>query len=390
MPTNQGDNLLVNPTANSKRYYLNNATNIINDVTSNSITNYVDLAGYTSLIIKGLNVDCVLDYEDYTAPVITTFDMAANSSSATVSPLTIGATGEPTKYILTEVNTTPSLTDEGWSETPSYTFSTEGVKTLYLWARDAAGNISESMSANITIEESVFDDVVLWGECDAAGTTFVDAAGTNNGTNKNASDADYSATPVAGKLGDAYSYSGATFRYSTIADNSSLDFSKAFTIAAWVKPTTLSSARGVFGKRDATYSEWELYINADGSVSFTLIENGNNVNRITCKTATGVVTAANWHLIVLRHDGTNRKAGFSLYVNNVLQSVTYTYSGTVTSELSTGIIHTSAPLKIATALAGAANMTGLIDQVVVWSKAISDNVRGKYWNNGDGVSYPVD
>ena len=385
------EKLLTNPTATAKRYYLNNASQVINDVTKDEISGtYIDVPAWGSIIVTGLNVDCILDYADSVAPVLTAFEMASNSSQATVSPVSFGATGNPTKYILTESSVTPELTDAGWFETPSYTFSTEGVKTLYLWARDAAGNISESMSANISIEESVFDDVVLWGECDAAGTVFVDKTGTNTGTNKNASDADYSATPVAGKLGDAYSYSGATFRYSTIPNSESLDFSKAFTIAAWVKPTTLSSARGVFGKRDGTYSEWELYINADGSVSFTLIENGNNVNRITCKTATGVVTAANWHLIALRHDGTNRKAGFSLYVNNVLQSVTYTYSGTVTSELSTGIIHTSAPLKIATALAGAANMTGLIDQVVVWSKAISDNVKGKYWNNGDGVSYPTD
>ncbi|MDP2971222.1 MAG: OmpA family protein, partial [Deltaproteobacteria bacterium] len=32
-----------------------------------------------------------------------------------------------------------------------YTFATEGTKTLYAWAKDAAGNVSTSLSANVTL-----------------------------------------------------------------------------------------------------------------------------------------------------------------------------------------------------------------------------------------------
>ncbi len=44
----------------------------------------------------------------------------------------------------------------GWkSASPvSYTFASAGAKTLYAWAKDGAGNISASLSANVTITVS--------------------------------------------------------------------------------------------------------------------------------------------------------------------------------------------------------------------------------------------
>jgi hypothetical protein len=41
----------------------------------------------------------------------------------------------------------------GWTATAptSYSFSTEGTKTLYAWAKDVAGNVSASVNAQVTI-----------------------------------------------------------------------------------------------------------------------------------------------------------------------------------------------------------------------------------------------
>ena len=56
-------------------------------------------------------------------------------------------------YLLTESSTTPSATASGWSATApgSYTFATAGSKTLYAWARDAAGNVSASRNAAVVV-----------------------------------------------------------------------------------------------------------------------------------------------------------------------------------------------------------------------------------------------
>jgi hypothetical protein len=47
----------------------------------------------------------------------------------------------------------PAANAAGWTATPpaSYLFATEGAKALYGWARDAAGNVSNSASGPVAI-----------------------------------------------------------------------------------------------------------------------------------------------------------------------------------------------------------------------------------------------
>ena len=53
----------------------------------------------------------------------------------------LGVTG----YMLTESSSSPSSGSNWYSTVPTtYTFSSEGQKTLYAWVKDAAGNISVS------------------------------------------------------------------------------------------------------------------------------------------------------------------------------------------------------------------------------------------------------
>ena len=89
---------------------------------------------------------------DTTPPVISSFSIPSTWNSLTV-PITsfvatdnVGVTG----YALSESGSAPS---SGWSGSApsSYTFSSAGNKTLYAWARDAAGNISSPQSAQLSI-----------------------------------------------------------------------------------------------------------------------------------------------------------------------------------------------------------------------------------------------
>lgn len=236
---------------------------------------------------------------------------------------------------------------------------------------------------------TVTDSLIAWYDFEDAGTTLVDEHTNNlNGTNKSNTDSDFSATPVTGLPGNAYSYIGTSFKYSTVPDNALLDFSGDWSIGVWVNITSLANSRGIIGKRDGTYSEFELYANTNGSLAFTLVEAGNNTNRITCTTASGVITTATDYLIELKSDGTDRKAGFKLYVNGVEKAVTYSYSGTVTSDLTAGISHTTAPLLIGTSLAGAANMYGNISQVVIHSYETPTEVSTDLYEGGSGINYP--
>lgn len=92
---------------------------------------------------------------DSTPPTVTAFAFPSTATSLTV-PLTtftatdgVGVAG----YLISESSTVPAAAAAGWSASAptSYTFSAAGSRTAYAWAKDAAGNVSSSRSASVTI-----------------------------------------------------------------------------------------------------------------------------------------------------------------------------------------------------------------------------------------------
>jgi hypothetical protein len=93
---------------------------------------------------------------DVTKPVVSAFSIPSTSTSLVVaiSSFTASDNKAVTGFMLTESATAPLAGNAGWTATAptSYSFATEGTKTLYAWAKDAAGNVSSSMSGQATIE----------------------------------------------------------------------------------------------------------------------------------------------------------------------------------------------------------------------------------------------
>jgi hypothetical protein len=107
---------------------------------------------------------------DTEAPTVTGFSIPATSASLTVSITAFTATDNVgvTGYLVTESAAAPSASAAGWSPSaPSgYTFTTSGTKTLFAWAKDAAGNVSSSLSATVIVTSSnpqpPAEDLTLW------------------------------------------------------------------------------------------------------------------------------------------------------------------------------------------------------------------------------------
>jgi hypothetical protein len=101
---------------------------------------------------------------DATPPTVTTFTVPANSTVLTVPINSFVATDNVgvTGYLVTESSTTPSASVAGWTSSAptSYTFATTGSKTLYAWAKDAAGNVSAAKSAGVVISIDTTPPVV--------------------------------------------------------------------------------------------------------------------------------------------------------------------------------------------------------------------------------------
>jgi len=92
---------------------------------------------------------------DTTLPTVTNFAIPATATSLTISVTTFTASDNVlvTGYLVNESATKPLASAAGWSATAptSFTFSTAGSKTLFAWAKDAAGNVSASVSDSTII-----------------------------------------------------------------------------------------------------------------------------------------------------------------------------------------------------------------------------------------------
>jgi hypothetical protein len=85
-------------------------------------------------------------------------DFAANPGSVHFYTFAIKAFGASDNiavsgYLVTELVGALAVTTGGWSATApsSYIVATSGAKTLYAWAKDAAGHVSLAKIAKVTV-----------------------------------------------------------------------------------------------------------------------------------------------------------------------------------------------------------------------------------------------
>ena len=106
-------------------------------------------------VSASLSASVTITLPDTTPPTVTEFTIPSTATTLTVSITSFTATDNigVTGYLVNESSSPPSASDSGWSATAptSYTFTTEGSKTLYAWAKDAVDNVSASLSASVTI-----------------------------------------------------------------------------------------------------------------------------------------------------------------------------------------------------------------------------------------------
>ncbi|WP_168205818.1 cohesin domain-containing protein [Geobacter sp. FeAm09] len=111
----------------------------------------------TDVTITGANGTITVSAApDTTAPTVTAFAVTTPINSLTVPVTSFTATDSVgvTGYLITESSTAPASSATGWTAAApsSYTAASSGSKTLYAWAKDAAGNVSASRSATVLID----------------------------------------------------------------------------------------------------------------------------------------------------------------------------------------------------------------------------------------------
>jgi hypothetical protein len=177
-----------------------------------------DLTGLTTIVYSSVfAVDSVAP----TAPTI------ARSSSAIANTTTITinttCTGDYNKILYTQSNSVPSLIDTSWetcSSTKNFTVTTgDGLKTIYAFTKDTAGNISASSNVTMTLDTTL--PALALTSLNSGG---VYKGGTSQAITWTASDTNLDSTPIT----ISYSIDGST--YTAIATSIANSGSSSWTL----------------------------------------------------------------------------------------------------------------------------------------------------------------
>jgi hypothetical protein len=101
---------------------------------------------------------------DTIGPTVSVFAIPTTATSLVVPITTFTATDAVgvTGYLLTETSSSPNAGSGSWTSSAptTYTFSSPGSRILYAWAKDAAGNVSASAKAIVTINGNVTESKI--------------------------------------------------------------------------------------------------------------------------------------------------------------------------------------------------------------------------------------
>ena len=190
-----------------------------------------------------------------------------------------------------------------------------------------------------------------------------DSVGSNNGT-----DTSISYSSSYGKINQGASFNGSSSRIA-IAHNSVFNITSAITLLAWIK-TTSTGGNQILCKYDDSF-----YFAVNGS-TFNSGKIQMYLNNVSSGWLTGgTVNDGNWHFVVGTYDGSTIK----LYIDGSLS----------TSVSASGSIQTgSNPVEIGTRTAISYYFNGDIDEIGIWSRALSSTEVSELYNSGAGLQYP--
>ncbi len=200
--------------------------------------------------------------------------------------------------------------------------------------------------------------MVAWWKGDGDG---LDAVGTNHGTPQGG------ATYDAGKVGQAFSFDGGA-DFIDAGTDEVFNFDNGtgdFTIDAWINPVSFpEAASGIVAKAtQGPYSGWAFYVYNDGRLGF------GGVGGWQVTSAAGTITQGNWAHVSVTKSGDI----YTLYKNGIA----------VGSTTRAGALETSATsLRIGTDYSDSLRFQGLIDEIEIFTRALSPGEIVAIYNAG--------
>lgn len=227
---------------------------------------------------------------------------------------------------------------------------------------------------------TLLNNLVVYYKMDEAGNgSRSDSKSTNTLTSVNTVES------ATGLIGNGANFQSANNEYFTAEDGPDWTFS-TMTVAFWVNLTFWGGKQsgGIYslcGKHVAALTDraWAFRVTTNGmTLDWILSGNGTTATILTMQTNHHALGASGWHLIAGVVDGTKNwifvdstkqtNVAYSAGINDNTNQVQFGHSG------------------LSAATGGF--MDGIMDEVGVWSRALTSNEIWTLYNNGNGITYP--
>lgn len=231
----------------------------------------------------------------------------------------------------------------------------------------AIGNIVQTDKAGFDIVFKLNEEnnnvVADWHFNENSGSSAYDSSGQDNDGVING------AVWADGKYNSALSFDGVD-DYVDCGNDSSMNNLSSLTLEGWINLSAYSASRGeIVGKylSPAPYRSYEIYVNNNGTVDFRIgIDNGS-LNSVRSTTS---LNLNQWHYVAGVYDGSKIK----IYLNGILEK----------TKIVTGNIgYDDCHVNIGRIKPGDSNFNGLIDEVKIYSYALSDDEIATNYQKGN-------
>lgn len=223
---------------------------------------------------------------------------------------------------------------------------------------------------------ALIDNIVSYWKLDESSGNAADSHGSNTLTNNG------SITYVTGKINNGADLEASSSQVFSITDaaQSGLDFTSNFSISMWVNPESITGAHGLVTKFQDSLGGKSYRFSFDTTDMFLTIS-GNGSAETSAIWSNPLTTGSLQHLALTY----TASAG----------SATLYYNGTAVSTqtgLATSIANTSSIFRLgsrsSTTDTAQQYFDGIIDEVGVWSKALTSGEVTQLYNSGNGFTYP--
>lgn len=221
---------------------------------------------------------------------------------------------------------------------------------------------------------SLSDNLISYWSLGEASGNAIDDHSTNDLTDTN------TVGTATGKVGNCRDFEANNGEYLTRADNAALSIGDIdMTLTCWINMESQAGDDGIVaGKHDANISsiEYSLYYNlTTDRLVFRVSSDGATAVEVTASTF-GAVPTATWMFVVCRHDATANQISISV---NAGTANTTAHSG--------GIFNGTAPFRLGADAIPGTYFDGLIDEVGLWKRALTNDEVTELYNSGSGRDY---